>query len=107
MLALIATNLPDTTAQDVVKVFSDFHITVSLSTVALGLVCLKAAMGYIRNFALKDQTKESTGVIGRTIAHLAGNSLPSQPIDIETKAPIVPENKPVVQTPTVPLGKSV
>ena len=94
---IIVTNLPDTTAMDIAKVFGDFHITMSVGTIALALVCIKAIAGYIRNFALKDQTKESTGVIGRTIAHLAGSSLPSQPIVQDTKEPVVSTDKPIVQ----------
>lgn len=98
MLAqILVTNLPDTTAMDIAKVFGDFHITMSVGTIALVLVCVKAVAGYLRNFALKNQTKESTGIIGRTIAHLAGNSLPSQPIVLDTKEPVVPTDKPVVQ----------
>jgi hypothetical protein len=95
---VIVTNLPDTTATDIAKVFSDFHVNVSMSSIVLGLICIKAAAGYIRNFALKNQTEESTGIIGRAIAHLAGNSLPSQPIVLDTKEPVVPKENPVVQT---------
>ena len=97
MLAQIVTNLPDTTSVDIAKVFSDFHITASVSTIALALVCIKALAGYVRNFAFKNQTQESTGALGHFIAHLAGNSLPSQPVVLDTKEPVVPTDKPIVQ----------
>lgn len=98
ILAQITNAVPNTTAADIAKVFSDFHVAVSVSSIALALVFMKACAGYVRNFVLKDQTKESTGGIGRFIAHLAGNSLPSQPIVMDTKEPVVPTDKPVVQT---------
>jgi hypothetical protein len=69
--------LPQSTAADIAKVFSDFGAKVSVSTVFLVLLVVKAIASYTRNFALKNATKENTGPIGNAIAHVAGNSLPS------------------------------
>ena len=101
--------VPDSTvATDISKVFSDFGANVPISTILLGLVVVKAVAGYIRNFALKGKTAEDSGLLAKTIAHAAGNSLPSQPIVQETGQAVVPENPsqpiiPTVQTPTQPI----
>lgn len=70
------TNLPPDTAADIARVFHDFGLSVSMSTIAIGLLVLKAAAGYIRNFALTNKTADDTNVVGRAIAHIAGSSLP-------------------------------
>jgi hypothetical protein len=40
------------------------------------LLLLKAACSWLRNSVLKDKTAGEVGVVWRTVAHFAGNSLP-------------------------------
>jgi len=80
------------TAQDIQKVFSDFGSDVSLQTIIITIVAIKAVAGYIRNFALKNKVAEDASSISKFVAHIAGNSLPSQPVVSTTGTPVVPEN---------------
>ena len=80
------------TAQDIQKVFSDFGTDISLQTIVITLVAIKAAAGYVRNFALKNKVAEDSSSVSKFIAHLAGNSLPSQPVVSTTGTTVVPEN---------------
>jgi hypothetical protein len=91
------TNLPPDTAADVAKVFHDFGISVSASTIVVVLLAIKASAGYIRNFALKNKTADDTGVLGRTIAHVAGNSLPKS-----VDAPVTTANPQPTLTQSIP-----
>jgi hypothetical protein len=102
MLAQI-TNLPPDTVGDIAKVFHDFGVTVSASTIIIMILAIKATAGWIRNFALKNKTAETSGVIERAVAHIAGNSLPSQPIVQATGQAVVPENPPQVVIPAAPV----
>lgn len=57
MLAQI-TNLPASTAQDIAKVFSDFHINVDASQIAIGLLVLSK----LAQVAYKHWTTEGTAL---------------------------------------------
>lgn len=80
------------TVQDIQKVFSDFGADISIQTVLFILLVIKAAAGYYRNFALKNNVAEDASGVSKFIAHLAGNSLPSQPVVSTTGTTVVPEN---------------
>ena len=77
ILAQITNSIPDTLATDLLKVAQDLHINISIGTIAIIICSVKAIAGYIRNYALKNSTKENAGIVAKTIAHVAGNSLPS------------------------------
>jgi hypothetical protein len=98
MLAQI-TNLPPDTAADIARVFTDFGLHIAAGSIVLALLCIRAIAGYVTNFTMKNSTAETTGVLGRTIAHISGHSLPSQPIVQDTGEAVVPSNPPQASIP--------
>lgn len=94
----VSTNVPDTTAADIAKVFQDFHMNVSIGTVTLGLLALAKLCTYYRNFALKNKTAEQVNPLSRAIAHVAGNSLPKAadaPMTENNPVPVITQAAPV------------
>ena len=83
---------PDTTSQDLGKLLSDFGVKVDAGSLVVILLVVKAVAGYVRNFFLRDSTAEGASGLAKFVAHLAGSSLPSQPVVKNTLQPVVPES---------------
>jgi hypothetical protein len=86
----VVSDIPDSTAADIAKVFSDFGIHVSLGGITIALAILipftKAAAGYLRKLIPK--TAQVNGV-GIALAHVAGIDNPT----LESLAAEIPKPK--------------
>ena len=88
-----AVPVPDSTAQDLGKLLSDFGIKIDGASLLVAALTVKAIAQYIRNFALKNSTAEGSSGLARLVAHVAGASLPSQPVVKDTLQAVVPESQ--------------